>query len=150
MNIWTIRPVEEKDQPVWAQMRLALWPDTALEDLLKDLPGYFQAKSDQAAFVAETAAGALIGFVEASLRAYADGCDTSPVGYIEGWYVAETWRLQGVGAALVAAAEAWAREQGCTEMGSDCLLDNELSLRAHLGLGYEETDRLICLRKNLR
>ena len=68
MKIWTIRPVEEKDQPVWAQMRLALWPDTALEDMLKDLPGYFQAKSDQAAFVAETAAGALIGFYEETER----------------------------------------------------------------------------------
>jgi hypothetical protein len=32
-------------------------------------------------------------------------------------------------------------------MGSDCLLENEVSLRAHLGMGYEERERLIHFRR---
>lgn len=45
-----------------------------------------------------------MGFVEASLRPYAEGCDTRPVGYLEGGYVAPEWRGQGIGRALVEAA----------------------------------------------
>lgn len=88
-------------------------------------------------------------FLEASIRPYADGCDTRNVGYIEGWYVDADMRRQGLGAELVSAAEAWAIEQGCREMASDCLLDNEISFRAHLALGYQETERLIHFKKRL-
>lgn len=56
----------------------------------------------------------------------------------------------GVGGALLAAAEAWARGKGCAEMSSDCLLANDVSLAAHRALGYEETERLIHFRKVLR
>jgi len=45
-----------------------------------------------------------VGFVEVSLRPYAEGCDTRPVGYLEGGYVAPEWRGQGIGRALVEAA----------------------------------------------
>jgi len=103
----------------------------------------------QAVFVAVRPEGGLGGFLEASLRTYAEGCDSSPVGYIEGWYVDPDLRRQGVGRALLRAAEAWARAQGCQEMASDCRLDNEASWRAHLALGYEEAERLIHFRKRL-
>jgi aminoglycoside 6'-N-acetyltransferase I len=71
------------------------------------------------------------------------------VGYIEGWYVAPDLRGMGIGRRLVQAAEDWARSNGCREMASDCTLDNDLSLRAHLALGYEETERLVHFRKVL-
>jgi aminoglycoside 6'-N-acetyltransferase I len=71
------------------------------------------------------------------------------VGFLEGWYVAETHRRRGVGAALLRAAEDWAREQGCTEMASDTWLDNEGSQRAHEALGFEEVDRCVNYRKSL-
>jgi hypothetical protein len=35
-------------------------------------------------FVAEDASGRLIGFVEMSVRRYAEGCDTDRVGFVEG------------------------------------------------------------------
>src|SRR5437667_6595225 len=78
---------------------------------------------------------------------HADGCDTSPVGYVEGWYVDADVRRHGDGRRLIRTAERWARERGCTEMGSDCLLENEVSLRAHLAIGYEERERLIHFRR---
>ena len=54
----------------------------------------------------------------------------------------ESHRRRGVGAQLIAAAENWAREQGCTEMASDTQLDNTQSLQAHLRLGYEIAERV--------
>lgn len=63
--------------------------------------------------------------------------NTSPVGYIEGWYVDADLRAQGLGRALVRAAEDWAIAKGCVEMGSDTWLDNEVSYGAHLAIGSE-------------
>lgn len=101
-------------------------------------------------FVAEDEGGAVVGFVEVGLRSTADGCDWArAVGYVEGWYVAESHRRRGVGAQLIAAAENWAREQGCTEMASDTQIENTQSLKAHLRLGYEIAERSILFRKNL-
>jgi aminoglycoside 6'-N-acetyltransferase I len=104
----------------------------------------------QAIFVAQSPEGTLIGFLEAGLRSYADGCDpTRPIGYIEGGFVAEPYRHQGIGAALLRAAEDWARAQGCTEMASDTQLDNVPSQRVHESLGFQVTERAILYRKPL-
>jgi aminoglycoside 6'-N-acetyltransferase I len=34
-------------------------------------------------------------------------------------------------------------------MASDCEIDNTVSFRAHIALGYEEVERIICFRKAL-
>jgi aminoglycoside 6'-N-acetyltransferase I len=103
-----------------------------------------------AVFVVDRGAGQLGGFLEASLRPFVEDCHTSPVGYIEGWYVEADLRQQGLGGELVKAAEQWAIDRGCREMASDCELDNDVSLKSHLALGYEETGRLIHFRKSLQ
>jgi aminoglycoside 6'-N-acetyltransferase I len=102
----------------------------------------------QAAFVAEEE-GELVGLVEVSLRPYAEGCETSPVGYLEGLYVIPAFRKRGIARLLVQEAEAWARAQGCREMASDAELTNLLGQEVHRRLGYEETERLVCFRKTL-
>src|SRR5205823_5642774 len=102
------------------------------------------------AFVVERHAGGLGGFLEASIRPFADGCSTRPVGYIEGWFVDADMRQQGVGKRLVAVAEQWAIEHGCQEMASDAHIANQVSLDAHLALGYEQTNRLAHFRKWLQ
>jgi len=107
------------------------------------------ARRDAEVFVIDRGDGNLAGFVEAGARAYADGCDTSPVGYIEAWFVDPDSRRQGRGRALLAAAEDWARAQGYTEMASDALLDNVVSHRAHAAAGYVEMERLVVFRKPL-
>jgi aminoglycoside 6'-N-acetyltransferase I len=87
--------------------------------------------------------------IELSLRTFADGCRSMPVPYVEGWYVVPEARRRGIGRALVAAAERWARDLGHTEMASDALLGNLESERAHLALGFEEVERAIRFRKDL-
>jgi len=105
------------------------------------------ARPDAVTLVAERAAGALCGFAEVGARAFADGCDTQPVAYLEGWYVDADVRHQGVGTALLRGVEAWARERGYRELASDTELGNRVSQRAHERLGFTEVERAVRYRK---
>lgn len=131
-------------------MRTSLWPDTDdahVDEIARFFAG--ELREPLAVLLAFADDGTPLGFIELNLRHYAEGCETDRIGYIEGWYVEPHARRSGVGRALFAAGEAWARAQGCTEMASDTWLENEVSRVAHLALGYEETDRIICFRKEL-
>ena len=144
-----IRPIKPRDRSEWLRMRTVLWPESP-EDHEPEIAEFFTGNSRiGAVFVAESSSGRLSGFLECGPRAYAEGCLTSPVGYIEGWWVDPDLRGQGVGALLVSAAEDWARSQGYTEMASDADLHNEVSQLAHRALNYEETQRVVCYRKQL-
>ena len=91
-----------------------------------------------------------IGFAQCQLRHdYVEGCATSPVGFLEGIYVAEGHRLTGTGRALLSACEEWARSVGCTEFASDCELDNTVSLAWHMRNGFREMGRTIWFAKKL-
>jgi len=142
-----VRPVRPEDREEWLRRRTALWPHCARETHLADMAESLGDASRWAVFVAEKDAGGLAGFVEISLQEHAAGCDTSPVGYVEGWYVDADQRRAGVGSQLLAAAERWAVAHGCREMASDCDVSNGVSLAAHLALGYEEVQRVVQLRK---
>ncbi len=144
-----IRRATQNDRVEWLRMRSALWPTCSVEDHHSEMQEQLDDPTRYAVFIVERDTGRLGGFLEASLRAYADGCRSSPVGYIEGWYVDPDLRQQGQGGELVRAAEQWALAQGCSEMASDCELDNDVSFSAHLALGYEEVDRAIQFRKVL-
>ncbi len=157
----TIRPARLADREALAKMRAALWPESSLEEHAQELDALLNQEGAAgslpfATFVAcaddgsLTHEGSLNGFIEVGLRSHADGCDPArPVGFIEGWFVQEDSREQGIGAALVRTAEAWARSQGCREMASDTWIDHDLSQRAHLALGYEIVDRCVHFRKTL-
>lgn len=144
-----VRPLSPADYPAWVRLRGELWPDLASEALAGEAAALAERSPDYAAFVAETADGEMVGFIEASLRPWAEGCETQPVGYVEGWYVRPALRNHGLGRRLVEAAEAWARSRGCSEMASDALVDNHESHAAHLRLGYEEVERVVLYRKTI-
>jgi aminoglycoside 6'-N-acetyltransferase I len=148
-----IRPITKADADAWLAMRVALWPDANEDALRLEAARYFVAHGEpllpHCVFVAEDD-GKAIGMLELSLRPYVDGCDSSPVPFIEGWYVVPEARRSGVGGALVKAAEQWALDNGYREMASDALLDNTESERAHKALGFEEVERAIRFRKELR
>lgn len=144
----TIRRITNADKLEWLRMRQALWPDHTTEEFAGQSEEILNDPM-QPVFVVERSDGKLGGFLEAGTRKYAEGCESSPVGFIEGWYVDEDFREQGIGKALVAVAEDWARSQGLTEMASDTWLDNEVSIQAHLKMGYKETERLVHFVKKL-
>ena len=145
---YTIRRATGEDKPEWLRMRQGLWPDAPADYLSLDLDRLL-ADSDSAVFLASDSSGRLVAFIETRLRAYAEGCETSPVGYIEAWYVDPHVRGQKLGRDLVQPAEQWAREKGMTEMASDTWLENEASISAHRKLGYYEVERLVHFVKRL-
>ncbi|HYC60920.1 MAG TPA: GNAT family N-acetyltransferase [Thermoanaerobaculia bacterium] len=144
-----LRPAAPSDAAEWLRMRTALWP---VEGHEAEIAEYFESGGSvllTRVLVAERPSRGLAGFIELGLRTYAEGCDSSPVPFIEGWYVDADVRRTGVGAALVRAAEEWARQQGYREIASDVELENETSLSAHRALGYQEVERLVCFRRSL-
>jgi aminoglycoside 6'-N-acetyltransferase I len=145
---FAIRRATQADKADWLRLRLALWPYAPADYLSLDMEERL-ADPDYAVFLAANPDGIPVAFLEAGLRDYGEGCETSPVGYIEAWYVDEHHRGQKYGRELVHAAESWARERGCREMASDTWLDNEQGIQAHLKLGYEEADRLVHFMKRL-
>ena len=92
---------------------------------------------------------AAIGFIELSIRRYAEDCVTDRVAFIEGWYVEPAARRSGVGKALVRAAETWGKSQGCAELASDTEIDNDGSIAAHFALGFNDAGAIRCFKKNL-
>lgn len=135
------------DMVRWWELRAALFPDEPPEQL-RSYPGDYQGDAE-VAFVWESDEGELAGFVEASIRRYADGCDTSPVGFLEAWYVVPELRRGGVGRALLAAAEEWVRSKGCTEMGSDTWASDDGARAAHVAVGFREVEMAIHFAKSL-
>lgn len=131
-----------------------LWPSAQLEELTLHieaiLAGAPLSTLPLVLFVVEVG-GAPVAFVEVGLRSHAEGCDgRQAVGFIEGWYVRPEHRRRGIGRALIAHAEQWARDQGAVELASDTFIDHQLSIDAHRALGFEVTERAIHFRKPLR
>lgn len=145
----TVRPATSGDNAAWLGMRHALWPDAPEAELAQEADEFFAGRSRfiMAVLLACDASGAGVGFAELSIRSVVDGCETDRVAYLEGWYVEPGARRRGVGRALIAAAEAWGRAQGCSEFGSDTQLWNQESAAAHAALGFTEVEQLRCFRK---
>lgn len=137
------------DIPRWVELRAELWPDQSRDELEAEGRLSLTADPPLTVFVAEIDE-TLAGFIELGLRSVAEGCSSSPVPYIEGWYVHAASRRRGIGGALMRAAETWCRALGYRELGSDALADNRQSRIAHAALGFEEVETLVVFRKVLR
>ena len=147
-----IRPCAPDDVDEWADMRVALWPDEH-ESTLRAEAVRMAAEPDPDLLnlVAVSESGEAVGFAEASIRRdYVNGCETTPVAFLEALYVAPCHRLKGVARGLIEAVEAWGRGKGCSELGSDALLDNLASHRMHAAVGFQETERVVYFRRNIR
>jgi len=94
-----VRPARESDRAAWLEMQLTLWPD---EDFNAEEWVQHQSKllEHGHAFIAFDGEES-VGFAEVGLRPYAEGCKSSPIAFLEGWFVKEHARGRGVGRALV-------------------------------------------------
>ena len=139
---------EENNAECLSELVRIIWPEHTPEELTGIIKRYI-ATEDSAVF-AETAGGRYTGVALCCLRHdYVEGCETSPVGYLEGVSVHEAFRHRGIARRLVAECEQWAREKGCREFASDCELTNTASLSFHLSVGFQEENRIICFKKTL-
>jgi aminoglycoside 6'-N-acetyltransferase I len=149
-----VREAEPADRAEWLRMLIGLYPESASEsEHVPYVDAFLSGRSldellPEAVFVAVRDSGGLGGFLELSVRDYAEGC-TGRAAYIESWYVDEDLRGTGVGRALMESAEEWARAHGHSEIGSDTLISNVRSQAAHQALGFEEVERSVHLRKSL-
>lgn len=139
-----------KEQRGWLNLRGALWPHCKEAEHLTEMEATCSTPDRLAAFIAYGESGEALGFVETAVRTdYVVGTNSSPVGFIEGIYVVENFRHQGVARALVEAAERWALTRGCRELASDAHLDNLASHAMHRALGFAETERVVYFCKTL-
>jgi aminoglycoside 6'-N-acetyltransferase I len=142
-----IRRVTQEDKAEWFRMRKGIWPEVPDDYMRFDMDDILADDDYLVIFACD--GDRPIGLTEAQIRDYGEGCQTSPVGYLEGWYVQEDYRGRGIVGIMTQTAEDWARGKGCTEMASDTWLDNGPSIRAHVKLGYVEVERLIHYVKRL-
>jgi aminoglycoside 6'-N-acetyltransferase I len=130
------------------RLRRLLWPDDAYAG---KPPTWLNSDDGNGlAFIARDRTGEAIGFAEATLRHDpVNGCDTSPVLFLEGIYVLPAHRRNGVAKAMCEAVEAWGRALGCSEFASDALLHNVAGHAFHAAAGFEERERVVAFRKLL-
>ena len=141
-----LRPLTLSDRAAWAALRHALWPRHPVAELSADLD---DMQGDDFYNLGAFAGSELVGFAEAEIRPWGSGCDTAPVAWLEGIYVVPVARRQGIARRLVEAVADWGRAQGLTELGSDAVLDNLQSRLTHALWGFEETERVVMMRRKL-
>lgn len=146
-----IRIATAADLEGWVELRASLWPDGAIDAHRNEVRAALASDDDdKVALLAVDDAGRICGFAEAALRYdYVNGCETSPVAFLEGICIRPEHRGRGVGRRLCSAVEAWGRDRGCSELASDALLANSASHAFHGAIGFEETERVVYFRKAL-
>ena len=148
-------PLDESTLPIWSAMRNDFWgdDDATVQAAFARYKMRNQAGTALTFFgVAED--GRYIGFLDAELRTdYVEGAGASPVWFVEGVYVVPDKRRSGVGAHLMAHLEAHleahARDQGYSEIASDCELTDNRSETFHKAVGFQEVIRSIHFIKRL-
>ncbi|WDD91271.1 GNAT family N-acetyltransferase [Burkholderia sp. FERM BP-3421] len=150
MSGFAIRAATDADLDAWLALRRALWPHADTAAHRREIAQQLADPARHAGFIATAPDGAPLGFAEVALRHdHVNGCDTSPVLFLEGIHVTPAARRQGVARALCAAAAAWGRQCGCEEFASDAAVDNPAAHALHRALGFDESERVVFFRKRL-
>ncbi len=132
----------------WLSMALALWPDNEKNELKDEFQKMLSSTKEQA-FIYKLD-NEYIGFINLSIRTdYVEGSNSSPVGFVEGIYVKPEYRNRGIAKKLIIKGEEWAKSKGCTQIGSDIEMDNDISYKFHQKVGFNEANRIICFIKDI-
>ena len=131
-----------------ANLAVQMWKNHTVKDLIKEFSQIMAKEGSR--FFLKYENDIPVGFAQCRLRYdYVEGAETSPVGYLEGIFVAENFRKRGYAAEMLAECEKWAGENGCHEFASDCELENIDSFYFHKAVGFAEVNRIICFAKKL-
>lgn len=143
-----IKKAMREDAEIAASLAVQMWKSNTVDELKQEFTDNIDA--DCGAIFLAVSDDQAVGFAQCGLRHdYVEGTSSSPVGYLEGVFVAETYRKRGVAKELLKACQKWAKERGCEEFASDCELTNDASLKFHLKMGFDEANRVICFTKRL-
>ena len=137
------------DDSEWLRLRAGLWPELSEATHLEEMAAWTMRRDAVVLVAPGPGEKQLLGFAEVGTRSIADGCVSSPVAYLEGWYVDVRVRRGGVGTALIRAAESWARQRGLTELASDAEQENIAAQKAHEATGFKEVERAVLYLKTL-
>lgn len=142
-----IREANASDAETWARLRAELWPDCTLERHRLEIA---QLTRNAGVVALAVHSGEPVGFAEVSIRFdHVEGTSSTPVPYLEGWYVAAAHRGQGIGTALLEFTESWARTRGYREIASDAEIANAASILLHGRRGFAEVGRTVHFVKAL-
>lgn len=145
---FAIRAIAPTDVPSWRALRRALWPNSSEGDHEQETSRLLAEPARFAAVIAVSFEGGAIGFAEAAIRHdYVNGCDASPVVFLEGIYVIPDMRRQGAAKALCNSIERWGRSRGCAQFASDTSIENIDAQALHRALGFVETERVVFFGK---
>ncbi|WP_077549481.1 GNAT family N-acetyltransferase [Pseudorhizobium flavum] len=144
----SVRALTSLDGEPWSKLRQALWPDQPADAHLVEIEEMLGGQVG-AGYGAFSPDGALVAFAEVSIRAYANGCTSTPVPFLEGIFVEERSRRMGIAGLLLAQIESDLRARGFVELCSDAEMHNTSSHLAHRQWGFVETERVIYFRKPL-
>lgn len=141
--------VNQENFNEWLDLALKLWSDESAEEMQRSLTNIL-CSPREAGFLVKDDNGKAIGFMNLSLRYdYVPGATQSPVAYVEGIYVEDEYRKQGIGTKLIQFAQQWAIERECMELASDALLDNTASYDFHTKVGFQEVERVVTFIKQV-
>lgn len=145
---FVIREATQADALALAELAIKMWLGNTVSELQSEFLDLIS--SDNSVCFIKYVGNKEVGFVQCQLRNdYVEGTDTSPVGYLEGIFIEKEYRHRGYAKDLLSKFEKWAKEKNCTEIASDCEIDNDISLEFHLSMGFEEVNRIICFRKDI-
>ena len=146
-----IEPLDDSTYPVWVEMRRDFWEDD--EATVREAYARYKTQyrdNTAVTYFAVDEEERYLGFLDAELRSdFVDGAAGSPIWYVEGIYIVPGRRGTGVGRFLMNRFEDHVREQGHTEIASDCELGNDASEAFHKAVGFKEAIRSIHFVKAL-
>ena len=142
----TCKKITKEDYQATSELRHKLWPQDDVAAHLADITSSFS--TTHCGFIAKDGAKA-VGFLEISLRPYVNGCLYRPVAFIEGLYLLPSYDEDAARDLLIAASEAWAKEQKVKEIASDAYLENQKSQDELVRMGFIPTEKIVYFRKKL-
>ena len=143
-----IRNASRNDVRIIADLAVLMWSKSSVDELAKEFSEILS--KDDARIFLKYEDGIPVGFAQCQLRYdYVEGTETTPVGYLEGIFIAENYRGRGYAKELLNKCEMWAKEKGCREFASDCEIGNDISFQFHKAMNFTEANRIICFTKKL-
>ena len=143
-----IRKASKNDIRIIANLAVLLWDDNSVDELADEFSEILS--KDDAQIFLKYEDDIPVGFAQCQLRYdYVEGTETTPVGYLEGIFIMESYRNRGYAKELLNKCEMWVKDKGCKEFASDCEIDNDSSFQFHKAMNFTEVNRIICFTKKL-